>query len=501
MNASRINDVVIVGGGTAGWMAAAALARLGHGSFKIQVLESDEIGTIGVGEATIPGIQLFNRGLRIDEAEFLRATQGTFKLGIQFVNWGQVGESYMHGFGAIGNDAGPISFYHYWLKQFLAGRAGELDEYSINALAAKRGKFMRPRTDMGGSPLSNIPYAYHFDAGLYAQFLRRLAEGQGAQRIEGKVVEVLRHDDGRISTLVTADGRRIAGDFFIDCTGIRALLIGGALGVPYEDWSEWLPCDRAIAVPCASVSPLLSYTRATAHGAGWQWRIPLQNRIGNGHVYSSRAISEDEATATLMSHLEGEALAAPRCIPFVPGRRRDTWVKNCVAVGLSSGFFEPIESTNIHLIQSAINRIVALFPSGDFDEADIREYNRQTQEEYEWIRDFVVLHYKATRRTDTAFWRQCGAMPVPESLQRRMDLFRATGRIFREGNELFGEASWVQVMVGQGLRPRHSHPLVDAFKSEELDRFTGDAGRVIAKCVDHMPEHAAYLASYCKAEA
>jgi tryptophan halogenase len=478
-------------------MTAAALAKLANKTFAIQLIESDEIATIGVGEATIPAIQLFNKGLQIDENEFLRATQGTFKLGIQFVNWGQVGESYVHGFGTIGADIGPISCHHYWLKQFRAGKATSLDDYSINTVAALRGKYMRSRTDMPGSPLSNIPNAFHFDAGLYARFLRTYAEARGVVRTEGRIVEVLHREDGGLAGVTLADGRRVEGDFFVDCSGIRALLIGGTLGVPYEDWSHWLPCDRAIAVPCESVEPLLPYTRATAHGAGWQWRIPLQHRIGNGHVYSSRALGEDEATAILMRNLDGRPLAEPRSIPFVPGRRRETWVRNCVAIGLSSGFFEPIESTNIHLIQTAINRLISLFPTGGADAADIAEYNRQTQYEYERIRDFIVLHYKATRRTDTEFWRHCAAMPVPETLQHRIDLFQSSGRVFRERDELFAEPSWVQVMVGQGLVPRHYHPLVDAFSDADLAQYLDEVRTVISRCVDRMPTHAQFIAEHC----
>jgi tryptophan halogenase len=499
MEAVPVRTLVIVGGGTAGWMTAAALSKIANKCFEIHLIESDEIATIGVGEATIPAIQLFNKGLQLDENEFLKATQGTFKLGIQFVDWGQVGESYLHGFGPIGTDIGPIACHHYWLKHFLAGKTSSLGEYSINTLAALRGKYMRSRTDMPGSPLANIPNAFHFDAGLYARFLRKYAEARGVVRTEGRIVDVLKREDGGLSAVTLADGRQIAGDFFIDCSGIRALLIGGALGVQYEDWSHWLPCDRAIAVPCESTEPLLPYTRAKAHGAGWQWRIPLQNRIGNGHVYSSQALSEDEATSILMRNLEGRPLAEPRGIPFVPGRRRETWVKNCVAIGLSSGFFEPIESTNIHLIQTAIYRLISLFPPGGMDAADVREYNRQTQYEYERIRDFIVLHYKATRRTDTEFWRHCGAMVVPETLQHKIDLFTSAGRVFRELDELFAEPSWVQVMVGQGLVPRRYHPLVDAFSEADLTRYLDDVRAVIARCVERMPTHAQFVAEHCAA--
>jgi tryptophan halogenase len=502
MSSAAINDIVIVGGGTAGWMAAAAFSKVAHGRYRIRVVESDEIATVGVGEATIPGIKLFNRALQIDENEFLRMTQGTFKLGIEFVNWGRIGDRYMHGFGTIGQDAGAVACHHYWLKQRMTGQAADLAALSINTLAAKQSKYMRGRPDMVGSPLADIANAFHFDAGLYAQYLRRQSEARGVLRTEGKIVDVvLRPADAFIDSLVLASGERITGDFFVDCSGIRALLIGKALRVPYEDWSNWLPCDRAVAVPCESVEPLEPYTRATAHSAGWQWRIPLQHRIGNGHVYSSRFMSQDEATSILMSNLDGKALADPRHIPFVPGRRQKTWVKNCVAVGLSSGFFEPIESTNIHLIQTAVQRVISLFPTGEFHQPGIDEYNKQTQFEYERIRDFIVLHYKATHRTDSPFWIHCRNMSIPDTLAHKIDLFGSTGMIFRDGAELFAEASWVQVMIGQGIRPESYHPLVDVLTADELRRYLDDVQSVIRKCVNVMPSHAQFIAEHCAAAA
>lgn len=495
-----IRDIVILGGGTAGWMTAAALSMQLGGSYRLRLIESDDVATIGVGEATIPTIRAFNQLLQIDEDEFLRRTQGTFKLGIEFVNWGRVGDAYIHGFGAIGANLGPVGCHHYWLKLRQLGLAAPLERYSINTAACAQAKFMRSRPDMPNSPLGDIAHAFHFDAGLYARYLRHLSEARGVRRTEGKVARVtLRADGGGIESLRLANGEEVGGDFFIDCSGIRALLIGEALGEPYEDWSHWLPCDRAIAVPCESVQPLLPYTRATAHGAGWQWRIPLQSRLGNGHVYSSRFMSEDEATAILLANLEGKTLAEPRCIPFVPGRRRKTWVKNCVAIGLSSGFFEPIESTNIHLIQSAIGRVISLFPNAGFHQADIDEYNSQIQFEYERIRDFIVLHYKATERTDSAFWNHCRNMSVPDSLRHRMNLYLSNGRAYREGGELFAELSWVQVMNGQRLRPEGYHPYVDLLTEAELKEFLGNIESVIRKCVDVMPTHAQYIAQHCRA--
>jgi tryptophan halogenase len=500
MAIAPVKDIVIVGGGTAGWMTAAALSKKLASHYRIRLIESDEIATIGVGEATIPVIKLFNAMLEIDENEFLRSTNGTFKLGIEFVNWGQIGDSYIHGFGEIGHELGEISCHHYWLKMRQAGQAPDLGHYSINSAAPRQSKFIRSVAEMPGSPLGQIANAFHFDAGLYARFLRNYAQARGVQRTEGKIVEtVLRPNDGFIEAVVLQSGERVNGDFFVDCSGMRALLIGQALNSDYEDWSHWLPCDRAIAVPCESVEPLVPYTRSTAHSAGWQWRIPLQSRIGNGHVYSSRFMGQDEATSILLNNLDGKPLAEPRFIPFLPGRRKETWRKNCVAVGLSSGFFEPIESTNIHLIQTAIARLISLFPNMGFDAADIREFNKQTQFEYERIRDFIVLHYKATQRNDSPFWDYCRTMDIPETLQHRMDLYRSNGRVYREGAELFADVSWVQVMHGQGLRPRSYHPLVDLRPKAEVAAFVGEIETVIRKCVDVMPTHAEYIAKHCAA--
>ncbi len=500
MNISPVRDIVIVGGGTAGWMTAAAFSKLLGDQYRIRLVESDEIATIGVGEATIPVIKNFNMALDINEDEFLRKTQGTFKLGIEFVDWYKLGESYIHGFGKIGQELGMAPCYQYWLKMHQAGEAPGLENYSINTMAPKYSKYMRSVPDMATSPLGDIANAFHFDAGLYAKFLRGLSEARGVVRTEGRILQtVLREADGFIESVVLASGEKITGDFFIDCSGTRALLIGDAMGRQYEDWSHWLPCDRAIAVPCESVKPLVPYTRSTAHSAGWQWRIPLQHRIGNGHVYSSRFMSQDEATSILLSNLDGKQLAEPRYIPFVPGRRRQTWHKNCVAIGLSSGFFEPIESTNIHLIQTAIGRLMSLFPNNGFQLADIDEYNKQTQFEYERIRDFIILHYKATQRDDSPFWNHCRNMEIPATLQHKIDLFASNGRVFREGTELFAEVSWVQVMIGQGIRPQSYNPLVDLRSKEEIRQYLGDIEAVIKKCVDVMPTHEEFIAAHCAA--
>ena len=502
MTIAPVKDIVIVGGGTAGWMAAATFSKLLGKHCRIRLVESDEIATIGVGEATIPAIKDFNLGLEIDEDEFLRKTQGTFKLGIEFVNWGQIGESYIHGFGKLGKDLDAVPCHQYWLKMRQAGKVSGLENFSINTLAPRHAKFIRPVAEMANSPMGDINNAFHFDAGLYAKFLRGYAEARGVVRTEGRIVQtVLREADSFIESVVLASGEKISGDFFIDCSGTRALLIGDAMGREYDDWSHWLPCDRAIAVPCESVSPLLPYTRSTAHSAGWQWRIPLQHRIGNGHVYSSRFMSQDEATSILLNNLDGKQLAEPRYIPFVPGRRKQTWHKNCVAVGLSSGFFEPIESTNIHLIQTAITRVMNLFPSSGFQQADIDEYNSQTQNEYERIRDFIILHYKATQRDDSPFWRHCRSMEIPATLQHKIDLFGSNGRVYREANELFAEVSWVQVMFGQGIRPQSYNPLVDLHSEDEISQFLGNVERVVKKCVDVMPTHEEFIVAHCAAAA
>ena len=495
-----VRQIVIVGGGTAGWMTAAALSKVLSPDFKICLVESDEIGTVGVGEATIPAIKSYNDLLGLDEDEFLKHTQGTFKLGIEFVNWGALGDRYIHGFGTVGQPVDGLAFYHFWQRRYQEGTAADLGHYSINTMAPHAAKFMRARTDMANSPLGEIVNAFHFDASLYARYLRGLSEKRGVKRTEGRIVKVIqRPTDGYIEAVELANGSRVNGEFFIDCSGIQALLIEKTLKAGYEDWTHWLMCDRAIAVPCASTEPLLPITRSTAHSAGWQWRIPLQHRTGNGHVFSSTFMSEDEATSILMNNLDGEPWASPRTIRFQTGRRRAFWKRNCVAVGLSSGFLEPLESTSIHLIQTAIMRILSFFPHVGFDAVQIEEYNRLSALEYEQIRDFIILHYKATERTDSAFWNHCRTMEVPESLQRKIDLYRAGGRIFRDNNELFGEISWLQVMHGQRIRAQAYHPLSTVRPAAEVDEMLDDVKRVIGKCVDIMPTQAQFIAQHCAA--
>jgi tryptophan halogenase len=500
MQHEPLKDIVIVGGGTAGWMTAAALATILNGRYNIRLVESDEIGIVGVGEATIPMIQRFNRVLGIDEAEFMRETQASFKLGVEFVNWGKPGERYMHGFGRLGQDLATVPFEQYWQKMRRLGKAAPLEEYSITRMAAKAGKFMPARFDVPNSPLADIAYAYHFDASLYARYLRKLAESRGAVRIEGKIVRATqRAGDGYIDAVELENGTRVEGELFIDCSGFRGLLIEQALQTGYEDWSGWLPADRALAVPCESVAAMTPYTRATAHKSGWQWRIPLQHRTGNGHVYCSRYISDDEAASTLLANLDGKALAEPRLIKFQTGMRKQAWNRNVVAIGLAGGFLEPIESTSIHLIQSAIQRLIDYFPDSGFDEVERNEFNRQSRFEYERIRDFIVLHYHLNQRTDSEYWQACANMAIPETLRQKMDLYRARGKVVRVDNELFSEVGWTQVFEGQNMPVESYHPLVDAQSEADIAEYLDSVRGVIAKCVGVMPTHDEYIARHCAA--
>ncbi|MBS0254039.1 MAG: tryptophan 7-halogenase [Proteobacteria bacterium] len=500
MSDAHLLNITIVGGGTAGWMTAAAFSHFLGPTARITLVESDAIGTIGVGEATIPQIRMFNQALGIDEDEFIRATQASFKLGIEFVGWLRPGSHYMHAFGDVGRNVGVCGFQHLWSRAERLGIAAPLGDYTLNDLAARMGKMHR------GAPViartvPEMPHAFHFDAGLYAAFLRRYAEARGVTRIEGTITEVRRdHAGGDVTDLVLASGATLGGDLFVDCSGLAALLLGKTLGVGYEDWTHWLPCDRALAVPCEKVAEITPYTRSTAHDAGWQWRIPLQHRTGNGRVYCSQYISDDEAAASLLAHLDGKPLADPRPIRFTTGRRARAWSHNVVAVGLSSGFLEPLESTSIHLIQSAISRILKFLPAGRQSAVERDEYNRQVAFEMERIRDFIILHYWANER-DEPFWRACRAMPLPDSLAERIELFRASGHIFRDGEELFSEVGWMQVLIGQGITPATSHIMAEAVSEAELKEYLATIAALYRREAEAYPSHEQFIARHCAAPA
>jgi tryptophan halogenase len=485
-----VRSVAIVGGGTAGWMAAAALARnFAADRLAVTVIESPEIGTVGVGEATIPPILQFNALLGIDEDELIRRTQATYKLGIEFRDWGAIGERYFHPFGRYGADLGGVAFHHHWLRT----REGAWSDYSLPAVAASEGKFARPSDDPR-NVLSNISYALQFDAALYADFLRELAIGQGVQHVAGRVVDVrLDGETGFVEDLTLADGRVCTADLYIDCSGFRGLLIEQALETGYVDWSHWLPMDRAIAVPTAPIAAPTPYTRATAGSAGWRWRIPLQHRTGNGHVYSSAYLGEDEATAQLLGALDAPTLADPRHLRFTTGRRRLSWNRNVVALGLASGFIEPLESTSIHLIQRGIATLMSLFPSNGFAAPEINLYNSLMRSEIEGVRDFVILHYKLTRRDDSPFWRHTRAMAVPDSLAQRMAIFANLGRLVLDPAELFREPSWLAVLLGQGAMPRGHDPLADELPEDAVRAQLQRMRAVIRQGASALPTHTDFL--------
>jgi tryptophan halogenase len=498
MQQREIRSVVIAGGGTAGWMAAAALARVMGPRLTVTLVESSEIGIVGVGEATIPAIAQFNKMVKLDEDDFLRHTQGTIKLGIEFVDWWRKGEAYMHAFGPVGRDLAYIPFHHYWLRD--PRSSGSLWDYSLNAVAARQARFAR-LTQVPGTPLAGLTWAFHFDASLYAAYLSRLAQGMGVRRIDAKIASVRQHEQGDIRSLVLEDGSEVEGDFFIDCTGFRGLLIEQTLKTGYEDWSRWLPCDRAWAVPSAATAPLTPYTRATARVAGWQWRIPLQHRTGNGHVYCSAQISDEQARETLLAGLDAPALAEPRLIRFTTGRRRQLWNRNVVCMGLASGFLEPLESTSIHLIQVTIQRLILLFPHLGDNEERRREFNRAASAEYEYIRDFLILHYFANERLGEPFWDACRHMAVPDSLRHRIALFRETAGIFCSNEDLFQITSWLQVLWGQGVRPQATHPFVEAVAPRDREGYLRDLRGLIARAAGQLPTHQEFIARHCAAGA
>ncbi|WP_366930057.1 tryptophan halogenase family protein [uncultured Sphingomonas sp.] len=501
MNAPLLRRIVIVGGGSAGWMTAAALSSLlGPKDVAITLVESDAIGTVGVGEATIPDILAFNRMLGVNEAEFMAATQATFKLGIEFVDWGAKGDRYIHPFGQHGVDMQGIDFHQYWLRAREDGATDPIEAYSLCAVAAQAGRFVLPDTNPR-SVLSQIRYAYHFDATLYARFLRRYAEARGVVRVEGTVGEVGQDARGDIARLTLSDGRVVEGDFFFDCTGFRALLIGQTLDAGFVDWSHWLPCDTALAVPSAHAGAPTPYTRSTARDAGWQWRIPTQRRVGNGHIFANAFQSDDAAHDMLLANLDAAPLADPRRITFRAGCRERSWQGNCIAIGLAAGFLEPLESTSIYLIQEGISRFISLFPRGDVPDILRTEYNRHMRTEFEQVRDFIILHYAATTRDDTPFWNYCRTMTLPDTLLHKIELFRETGRVFRYNDELFARPSWVAVMLGQGIMPSASDPIVATLPADDVARSLASMREAMAAAVQRMPTHGEFLSRYCPAVA
>ena len=492
-----IRRIVIAGGGTAGWMVAAGLSKSLGSLYDIRLIESEEIGTIGVGEATIPTLHFFHEILGIDEQEFMVATNATFKLGISFENWRNVNEHYFHSFGTTGKPHWTAGFQHFWLEGRQRGLASDYGDYCLELRAAMDKRFAK-------LPNWGLNYAYHLDATAYAAYLRRYSEALGVQRIEGKIVKV--HTDtsgtashGGISGITLNDGSRIEGDLFIDCTGMRSLLLGETLGVPYEDWSHWLPCDSAVAAQTASVGEAVPYTRSIAHPFGWQWQIPLQHRVGNGLIYSSKHLGDDEAKATLLANVQGEVLRPPRVIKFTPGQRQQVWKNNCVAIGLSSGFLEPLESTSIHLIQRSLTRLIQMFPANGVCQGDIDEYNNQTHTAIQTIRDFIILHYHVTNRSDSQFWRDCKAMAVPKLLAHRIQLFKDTARVCLDSDELFKDNSWIQVMMGQGITPSAHHPVTRQMDNRDLSEFLGEIRKDAARSFIKLPKHQAFVQQFCGA--
>ena len=500
MDNNNIRHIVIVGGGTSGWMSAAALSRIiGTQDCKITLVESEQVGTVGVGEATIPPIVEFNNLLGINADEMLSATQGTFKLGIEFINWGRIGDAYMHPFGSFGRTIMNVSFWHYWKKAYDLGLSPPLDAYSLNWLAAKQNRFLRSG-NVPNSPLSKVPHAYHFDASLYARFLRNFSTDLGVDRIEGLVEQVIQDPgSGFITGIKLQDGKLIDGDFFLDCTGFRGLLIEQCLQTGYEDWAHYLPCNSAQAVPSKAINLKRPYTKSIAHPIGWQWQIPLQHRTGNGIVYSTEFATDEQAQQTLLENLPSTALAEPRQLRFVTGKRKKSWNKNCLAVGLSSGFMEPLESTSIHLIQSTITRFLSLFPRRTNFDAEMDRFNKSADREFRTVRDFLILHYKATERDDSGLWNYCRNMAVPDSLQEKLELYQSGSWIERDNQELFGVDSWLSVFNGQHIQAKSYSPLVDHLPKDKLETILRETRDVIAQCTTAMPSHEDFIRKNCAA--
>jgi tryptophan 7-halogenase len=483
--------IVIAGGGTAGWIAAAALSHQMGEILDITLVESQEIGTIGVGEATIPPMKTFHRLLGINEQEFMRATHATFKLGIQFENWKQIGEKYFHSFGVTGKQTLITDYIHFWLRGRELGMADEFGNYCLEYKAALEERFSI-------NDQAKINYAFHLDAGRYASFLRARAEARGVKRVEGKIAEVIQNpESGDIASIKMDSGQEIPGDLFIDCTGMRGILIEQTLQTGFEEWGHWLPCDTAIAVQTESTAPAVPYTKSIAHHAGWRWQIPLQHRMGNGIVFSSHHLAENDATNMLLSSVDGKVLTEPKVIKFKTGRRKKSWNKNCIALGLASGFLEPLESTSIHMIMTAVTRLLQLFPHGGIKQSIVDEYNLQAASEFIRIRDFIILHYKATERNDSPFWRYCKDMEIPEDLMHRINLFKDFGRSFQVEGELFRLDSWTQVMLGQGLIPSSYHPIVELMSERELQHFLNSVAAEVNKNMATLSTHQDFIKQYC----
>ncbi|MDC0880663.1 tryptophan 7-halogenase [Hellea sp.] len=496
-NQNNIKNIVIVGGGSAGWMTAAALSSmLSPNNVNITLIESEQIGTVGVGEATIPDMLNFNAMLGIDEAEFLKATDGTFKLGIEFNNWGRKGDSYFHPFGNIGVDMQGIDFHQFWLRSKEGGSTAKLQDYSICAVASVENKFSMPDQNPR-SLLSHLRYAYHIDATKYAKYLRNYAELRHVNRLEGKVTQVnLDQETGNIANLQMESKQIIEGDFYFDCTGFRALLSDGALKVPFTDWSHWLPCDSAQTVASKQKGELLPYTKATAKTAGWQWRIPTQRRTGNGHIYSSKFMRDTDATEVLLDGIDSELIGNPRKISFKTGCRKNLWNKNCISIGLSAGFLEPLESTSLYLIQVGISKFISLFPTTEVSEVVRSEYNKQMLKEFHQVRDFIILHYKATERDDSEFWNYCRNMSVPDSLSAKVELFREAGRVFRYDDELFSKPSWIAVCLGQNIIPKNIDPIISSLPFNQVQHSLDSMQNAMKVSVDKMKTHEEFIKHY-----
>ena len=500
MKKNSINKIVVVGGGTAGWMVASAFAKvLGCNNYSVTLVESEQIGTVGVGEATIPMINLFNSILGINEDEFVRETNATFKLGIEFVNWGSIGKSYFHPFGSFGVDMEGIGFNHFWLRWKKEGGGLDYSKFSMETEAARAGKFVRTSAETGPAYMPKVNYAFQFDASLYASYLRRYSEQRGVKRSEGKIIEVKQNaHSGYIESVQLENGTLIDGDLFIDCSGFRGLLIEQTLSAGYEDWSKWLPVNKAVAVPCEKSGILRPYTRATAQEFGWQWRIPLQHRTGNGYVFCDAFIDPDKATEKLLSRLDGDVIAAPKVLSFATGVRKKCWIKNCVAIGLASGFLEPLESTSIHLVQVAIAKLLTMFPQNHINQIMVDRFNREMLKEYTEVKDFLIAHYKVSDREDTEFWRYVKYMDIPLTLQEKLDTFRTRGDVMVRLDELFKEQSWFSVLVGQGLYPEAYHPVADVASDDDIRIRLTQIRTGINNRLNMMPSHEEFIEMHCK---